>query len=167
MTRRSTTSRWSSTSPRTPGPRRIEALLALEWADHVWLQGKRFGTVGGQAPAGVPCEVTTYRAEVYRPDSRKPEVEYGDKRSRPTSSRRDFTVNAMALRLPEPRSSTVRRRRRPRGAPAADALVALVSFADDPLRMLRVARFVARFGFAPTRELVADRTEHSAIGSRS
>src|SRR5205807_1818291 len=77
---------------------RIEALLA-PMADHVWLQGKRFGTVGAQV-AGVPCEVTTYRAEVYRPDSRKPEVSFGDSIDQDLS-RRDFTINAMALRLPD------------------------------------------------------------------
>ena len=78
-------------------PDRIEQLLA-PIADHVWLQGKRFGTVGAQI-AGVPCEVTTFRSDVYRPDSRKPEVVFGDS-IETDLSRRDFTVNALALGLP-------------------------------------------------------------------
>lgn len=134
-------------------PERIEALLA-PMADHVWLQGKRFGTVGAQV-AGVPCEVTTYRAEVYRPDSRKPEVSFGDSIEQDLS-RRDFTVNAMALRLPDAvlvdpydgaADLAAGRLRTP--------LAPEISFADDPLRMLRAARFVARFGFVPDDELVA------------
>ena len=70
------------------------------WADHVWLQGKRFGTVGCEKD-GVRMEVTTFRAEVYRPESRKPEVVFSDDLETDLS-RRDFTVNAMAIRLPEP-----------------------------------------------------------------
>src|SRR6476620_1326117 len=134
-------------------PEQIEALLA-PMADHVWLQGKRFGTVGAQV-AGVPCEVTTYRADVYRPDSRKPEVSFGDSIEQDLS-RRDFTVNALALRLPDAvlvdpydgaADLAAGRLRTP--------LAPEISFTDDPLRMLRAARFVARFGFAPDPELVA------------
>ena len=69
------------------------------WADAVWLQGKRFGTVG-LSHDGQRFEITTHRAEVYRPDSRKPEVSFGDS-IEVDLSRRDFTVNAMALRLPD------------------------------------------------------------------
>jgi poly(A) polymerase len=134
-------------------PDRIEALLG-PIADHVWLQGKRFGTVGAQV-AGVPCEVTTYRADTYRPDSRKPEVAFGDSIDQDLS-RRDFTVNAMALRLPdallvdpyEGAADLARGRLRTPLSPE-------ISFSDDPLRMLRAARFVARFGFVPDPELVA------------
>src|SRR4051794_33309930 len=134
-------------------PERIEALLA-PMADHVWLQGKRFGTVGAQV-GGVPCEVTTYRAEVYRPDSRKPEVSFGDSIEQDLS-RRDFTVNALAFRLPDavlvdPHDGATDlaagRLRTP--------LSPEISFTDDPLRMLRAARFIARFGFVPDPELVA------------
>ena len=133
-------------------PERIESLLA-PIADHVWLQGKRFGTIGVQVD-GVPCEVTTYRADVYRPESRKPEVEFGDS-IEGDLARRDFTVNAMALRLPDaalvdPFDGAIDlaagRLRTPQSAE--------VSFTDDPLRMLRAARFVARFGFVPAPELV-------------
>jgi poly(A) polymerase len=138
-------------------PERIEALLG-PMADHVWLQGKRFGTVGAQV-GGVPCEVTTYRAEVYRPDSRKPEVSFGDSIDQDLS-RRDFTVNAMALRLPDAvlvdpydgaADLAAGRLRTP--------LSPEVSFTDDPLRMLRAARFVARFGFVPDPALVTAVTE--------
>jgi poly(A) polymerase len=142
-------------------PEQIEALLA-PMADHVWLQGKRFGTVGAQVD-GVPCEVTTYRAEVYRPDSRKPEVSFGDSIDQDLS-RRDFTVNAMALRLPDAvlvdpydgaADLATGRLRTP--------LTPEVSFTDDPLRMLRAARFIARFGFVPDRELV---TAVETLGDR-
>jgi poly(A) polymerase len=133
-------------------PDRIEAVLA-PIAGAVWLQGKRFGTVGALVD-GVPCEVTTYRAEVYRPDSRKPEVSFGDSIEQDLS-RRDFTVNALALRLPDAILVD------PYGGAADLAAGRLrtplspeVSFTDDPLRMLRAARFVARFGFVPDPELV-------------
>lgn len=134
-------------------PDRIEALLR-PIADHVWLQGARFGTIGAQV-GGTPCEVTTFRADVYHPDSRKPEVVYGDDISTDLS-RRDFTINAMALRLPEPElvdpyegavDLAARRLRTP--------LTPAVSFTDDPLRMLRAARFIARFGLEPVPELMA------------
>ncbi len=134
-------------------PDRIEALLA-PIAEFVWLQGQRFGTVGAQV-AGIPCEVTTFRSDVYHADSRKPEVTFGDS-IETDLSRRDFTVNAMALRLPDaelvdPYDGTVDlaagRLRTP--------LSPEISFTDDPLRMMRAARFVARFGFEPVPELVA------------
>ncbi|MCZ7527808.1 MAG: CCA tRNA nucleotidyltransferase [Acidimicrobiia bacterium] len=128
--------------------------LVRGWADHVWLQGQRFGTVGCER-AGVRMEITTFRAEVYRPESRKPEVAYADD-VETDLSRRDFTVNAMALRLPEPllvdpfegaADLAARRLRTP--------LAPEVSFLDDPLRMMRAARFVAAFGLEPEPDLVA------------
>jgi poly(A) polymerase len=79
-------------------PDEIEAILR-GWADAVWTQGKRFGTIGARR-GGQTYEITTHRAEVYRPDSRKPEVAFGDL-VEDDLSRRDFTINAMALRLPE------------------------------------------------------------------
>jgi len=124
------------------------------WADQVWLQGQRFGTVGCRKGDAV-MEITTYRGEVYRPDSRKPEVTYSDDLATDLS-RRDFTVNAMALRLPEPElvdpfdgaGDLARRVLRTPLEPE-------VSFTDDPLRMLRAARFVAAFGLVPKPELIA------------
>jgi poly(A) polymerase len=133
-------------------PDAIEAIVR-EWADHVWLQGRRFGTVGASKD-GQTFEITTFRGEVYRPDSRKPEVSFSDDLETDLS-RRDFTVNAMALALPEPRLVD------PFGGAADLAARVLrtpqapeVSFGDDPLRMLRAARFVAAFGLVPLAEVV-------------
>ena len=123
-------------------PDDIEAVVR-GWADAVWTQGKRFGTIACLRD-GQKYEITTHRAEAYRPDSRKPEVAFGDD-IEDDLSRRDFTVNAMALRLPDlelidPFGGLVdlaeRRLRTP--------LDPDVSFSDDPLRMLRAARFMAQ-----------------------
>jgi poly(A) polymerase len=143
-------------------PDDIEAVLR-GWADAVWTQGKRFGTIaclrGTQK-----YEITTHRAEAYHPDSRKPDVAFGD-RIEDDLARRDFTVNAMALRLPELelidpfgglRDLAERRLRTP--------LDPEVSFADDPLRMLRAARFMAKLDLEPTEELVeAVRAGHDRL----
>ncbi|MGQ0831059.1 MAG: CCA tRNA nucleotidyltransferase [Microthrixaceae bacterium] len=123
------------------------------WADAVWDQGARFGTVGlkkGQAT----FEVTTHRAEAYVPDSRKPQVSFAEE-IEVDLSRRDFTVNAMALRVtgaPDESPELID----PFGGVADLAAGVLrtplapeVSFADDPLRMLRAARFIAGYGLAP------------------
>ena len=90
------------------------------WADAWWEVGIAFGTVGARKGEHV-IEITTYRAEVYRDDSRKPEVTYGDTLEGDLR-RRDFTVNAMAVRLPaatfvDPYGGL----RRPRRRSAADA----------------------------------------------
>jgi poly(A) polymerase len=135
-------------------PTAIEAIVH-GWADAVWTQGKRFGTIGCRA-GGRTYEITTHRAEAYRPDSRKPDVTFGND-VETDLSRRDFTVNAMALALPslelvDPFDGindllVARRLRTP--------LDPEVSFADDPLRMLRAARFAAAFGLVPEPDLVA------------
>jgi poly(A) polymerase len=134
-------------------PDAVEALVR-GWADQVWLQGRRFGTIGCEV-GGTRFEITTFRAEVYRPESRKPEVTYGDD-IETDLSRRDFTVNAMALRLPDPVLID------PFGGAADLAAHRLrtpldpeVSFVDDPLRMLRAARFIAGFSLEPDAPLVA------------
>ena len=133
-------------------PEEIETLVT-GWADAVWTQGKRFGTIGFQK-AGRTYEVTTFRAEAYRPDSRKPDVAFADA-IEVDLGRRDFTVNAMALRLPD--LSLVD----PRGGVADLAehrlrtpLTPEESFGDDPLRMLRAARFIAGYGLTPDPALV-------------
>ena len=128
--------------------------IVRPWADHVWLQGQRFGTVGCERH-GLRMEITTYRGEVYRPESRKPEVSFSDN-IEADLARRDFTVNAMALRLPEPElidphHGAVDLASRVLRTPLAPE----VSFGDDPLRMLRAARFVAGFGLEPVPELLA------------
>jgi poly(A) polymerase len=134
-------------------PEETEAVVR-GWADSVWLQGRRFGTVGA-TKGGRVYEITTHRAETYLPESRKPEVAFGDS-VEVDLSRRDFTVNAMALSLPELElidpygglgDLAARRLRTP--------LDPHVSFGDDPLRMLRAARFVAGLGMVPDEELVA------------
>jgi len=134
-------------------PDEIEVLVG-GWAEAVWLQGKRFGTIGC-LHAGRRFEITTHRAEAYLPDSRKPEVRFGDDIVADLS-RRDFTVNAMALALPELElvdpfdgvGDLAARRLRTPLDPAA-------SFSDDPLRMLRAARFLAGYSLEPTGALVA------------
>ncbi|MDP9067680.1 MAG: CCA tRNA nucleotidyltransferase [Actinomycetota bacterium] len=122
-------------------------------AEAVWLQGFRFGTVGARV-AGVDVEITTFRTERYEPDSRHPEVAY-TREIEIDLSRRDFTVNAMAVRLPEKDAID------PFGG--LDDLKAKVirtpidpneSFADDPLRMLRAFRFAAQLQFAVAPEVL-------------
>jgi poly(A) polymerase len=135
-------------------PDETEKLVA-GWAEAVWLQGKKWGTIGA-LKEGRTFEITTHRAEAYHPDSRKPEVAFGDS-IEVDLSRRDFTVNAMALRL-SPTLELI---------DPYDGLADLaagrlrtpldpeVSFSDDPLRMLRAARFIAGFGLEPDEGLVA------------
>jgi poly(A) polymerase len=121
------------------------------WADKVWEAGIDFGTVGLRKGSTI-CEITTYRSERYLPHSRKPDVDYGTSLEADLS-RRDFTVNAMAARLPslelvDPfgglRDLKDKVLRTP-GLPED-------SFTDDPLRMLRAARLTAQLGFTVTRE---------------
>ena len=138
---------------------RPEQVLRLVegWAEATWETGIVFGTVG-VAKRGFRLEITTYRAEQYRPDSRNPEVRYGDSLV-DDLVRRDFTVNAMAVALPDWKAADAfvdphgglddlaARRLRTPGRPED-------SFADDPLRILRAARFVAQLGFAPAPDVV-------------
>jgi poly(A) polymerase len=126
------------------------------WADAIWTQGERFGTIGAKRGDRV-IEITTHRAEAYNPDSRKPDVSFADAIDADLS-RRDFTVNAMALELTAPTPTLVD----PFGG-AADLVTRTLrtpldpetSFSDDPLRMLRAARFLAGHGLEPVPELVA------------
>ncbi len=133
-------------------PAEIERIVR-GWADDVWTQGARFGTIGCRKDGRI-YEITTHRAEVYVPDSRKPEVTYGDDIEHDLS-RRDFTINALALRLPDMElidpfdglgDLAAGRLRTP--------LDPEISFGDDPLRMLRAARFAARFSLVPDEALV-------------
>ncbi len=126
-------------------PGEIESITA-RWADAQWDMGRAFGTIGLRK-ADQTVEITTYRADAYDGASRKPVVAFGDNLV-DDLVRRDFTVNAMALRLPalefvDPHGGledlAARRLRTP--GPAE------VSFGDDPLRMMRAARFVAQLGF--------------------
>jgi poly(A) polymerase len=120
--------------------------LAKGWADKVWEIGIDFGTVGLLKGSRV-FEITTYRSETYSPHSRKPDVEYGTS-LQADLARRDFTVNAMAVRLPslefaDPFGGLGDLREQVLRTPGTPE----DSFTDDPLRMLRAARFVAQLGF--------------------
>jgi poly(A) polymerase len=122
-------------------PDTIEA-IAERWANSVYLAGREFGTVG-LVKAGQRYEITTFRSEVYRDDSRKPVVSFSDDIDEDLS-RRDFTVNAMALRVP-PSPNDSPEMIDPYGGLADLAAKKLrtptgpeVSFGDDPLRMLRL-----------------------------
>ena len=130
------------------------------WADAVWTQGKRFGTIGCRK-GGREFEITTHRAEAYRPDSRKPDVTFADV-VEADLSRRDFTVNAMALLVPAGGAAVEPELIDPFGGAADLAggrlrtpLSPEESFTDDPLRMLRAARFLAGYGLEPDEALVA------------
>ncbi len=126
-------------------PETTERLLG-GWADATWDMGRSFGTIGARKGEW-QVEITTYRSDAYSADSRKPEVAFGDTLSGDLG-RRDFTVNAMALTLPEQRLEDpfggivdlAHRVLRTPGRPED-------SFDDDPLRMMRAARFAAQLGF--------------------
>ncbi|MGE5765284.1 MAG: CCA tRNA nucleotidyltransferase [Mycobacterium leprae] len=134
-------------------PEQVRELVA-GWADAIWETGIEFGTLG-VAKARFRLEITTYRSESYRRDDRHPEVVYGNSLEGDLA-RRDFTVNAMAVLLPDHvfvdpygglRDLAARVLRSP--GRSED------SFSDDPLRMLRAARFAAQLGFAVAPGVVA------------
>lgn len=124
---------------------RPEAVLKLlkGWAESIWDVGIRFGTVGALKD-GFQIEITTYRAEAYDEESRKPSVEFGETLAEDLV-RRDFTINAMAVRLPEVEFVDLH-------GGIADLGAGLLrtpgrpedSFGDDPLRMMRAARFASQ-----------------------
>ena len=128
-------------------PKDCEKILN-KWADSVWDIGAAFGTVAGKK-GDITVEITTYRSESYELDSRKPNVEFG-KTIEADLSRRDFTINAMALELTtdEPtfidlyngvgdlESKLIKTPGKPED-----------SFSDDPLRMMRAARFMSQLNF--------------------
>ena len=138
-------------------PDEIERLLRT-LTKTIWTVGREFGTIGGQL-GGWQIEITTFRADAYESDSRKPVVAFGDNLTGDLI-RRDFTVNAMALSVPEHRfidlygglDDLTELRLRTPSTPT-------VSFSDDPLRMLRAARFAARLDLVPVPELVKAMTE--------
>ncbi|GAB3133784.1 CCA tRNA nucleotidyltransferase [Microbispora hainanensis] len=134
--------------------------IVKDWADAVWTIGIDFGTVGVRK-GGWLLEITTYRSESYDPASRKPEVMYGDSLEGDLA-RRDFAVNAMAVRLPghefvDPYG----------GLPDLAAKILRTpgrpeqSFDDDPLRMLRAARFAGQLGFTVAPQVVEAMTAMS------
>ena len=133
-------------------PDTTERLLS-GWADAIWGMGREFGTIGARK-GDYQVEITTYRSEKYDPDSRKPNVDFGDTLGGDLG-RRDFTVNAMAVTLP---GNTVED---PFGG-VVDLAHGLLrtpgkpedSFSDDPLRMMRAARFSAQLGFTVAPEVI-------------
>jgi poly(A) polymerase len=144
-----------------------DQILALvkPLSDAHWDIGRAFGTIGARID-GNTVEITTYRTDVYDGETRKPVVEFGDSLEGDLL-RRDFTVNSMALRLPErvlvdPSTGVedlIAGRISTPGAPEQ-------SFGDDPLRMLRAARFTSQLGFAvaePTERAMRDMAEHISI----
>jgi poly(A) polymerase len=146
-------------------PEQTRALVA-PMASAVWDQGARFGTIGCIID-GQPFEITTHRGESYSPDSRKPEVVFSDD-IESDLSRRDFTINAMALdvtssapELIDPFDGLADLRDRVLRTPIDPE----ESFSDDPLRMMRAARFIAGFDLTPVPALLtavhemADRLE--------
>jgi poly(A) polymerase len=136
--------------------------IVRDWADQVWTIGIDFGTVGLRKGNSI-FEVTTYRSDTYDRTSRKPLVSYG-RSLEADLSRRDFTVNAMAARLPgyqlaDPFGGVADLRRgmlRTPGTPED-------SFTDDPLRILRAARFTAQLGFTVVPEVREAMTRLSGL----
>ena len=147
-------------------PDETERLLKT-WSKATWDMGRDFGTIGARAPkeaGGWDVEITTYRSEAYDPDSRKPVVEYGDSLAGDLG-RRDFTVNAMAVRLAGA-EGVARQVEDPYGGVIDLAHGVLrtpgtpeMSFSDDPLRMMRAARFAAQLGFSVDPAVVTAMTE--------
>jgi poly(A) polymerase len=141
-------------------PEQTEQVLA-RWGDAHWDAGRAFGTIGARR-GDVVVEVTTYRTDEYDPASRKPVVAFGDTLEGDLS-RRDFTVNAMALRLPDltfvdPFDGLGDLARSLLRTPVTPEQ----SFDDDPLRMMRAARFASQLGFDPAPEVVAAATAMAA-----
>jgi poly(A) polymerase len=128
-------------------PKDSEKILN-KWADSVWDIGASFGTVAGKKDE-ITVEITTYRSESYDPTSRKPDVEFG-KSIESDLARRDFTVNAMALELTTDEPTFI-----DLFNGVADLQKKIIktpgkpedSFSDDPLRMMRAARFMSQLNF--------------------
>ncbi|WP_372735240.1 CCA tRNA nucleotidyltransferase [Nocardioides sp.] len=133
-------------------PDETERLLKA-WGEATWDMGRDFGTIGARSGPWI-VEVTTYRSEAYDSDSRKPAVAFGDNLEGDLG-RRDFTVNSMAVRVPggqveDPYGGVVDLAQRVLRTPGRPE----DSFSDDPLRMMRAARFAAQLGFDVAPEVV-------------
>ncbi len=139
------------------GPDKVQEIVR-PWADAIWDTGIEYGTIG-VGKAGQRLEITTFRADSYDQVSRNPQVRFGD-RLEDDLLRRDFTINAMAVRITadgpgeflDPLGGLAAVQQRMLDTPAAPS----VSFGDDPLRMLRAARFVSQLEFG-----VADRVREA------
>ncbi|MCE1174989.1 MAG: CCA tRNA nucleotidyltransferase [Propionibacteriales bacterium] len=139
-------------------PDQIEEVVR-RFTHAVWDVGRAFGTIACRITesdgSSWLVEITTFRADAYDPESRKPIVEFGDHLGGDLV-RRDFTVNAMALdvhtgELLDPFG----------GLGDLDAMILRtpsapeISFSDDPLRMMRAARFASQLSFRPAPDVVA------------
>lgn len=138
-------------------PPAIKSILT-GWAEKVYTTGETYGTVAG-VKSGVSVEITTFRHDVYRSGSRHPQVTFSDTIEEDLQ-RRDFTVNALAIKVPEaqmvdPFGGLVDLSRRVLKTPSSPAQ----TFEDDPLRMLRLFRFWASLEFLPAEETLAAVTE--------
>ncbi|WP_123940085.1 MULTISPECIES: CCA tRNA nucleotidyltransferase [unclassified Frondihabitans] len=128
--------------------------IVVPIAEAHWDVGRAFGTIAARIE-GETVEITTYRSDVYDGETRKPEVEFGDTLEGDLI-RRDFTVNSMALRLPErvlvdPSGGVEHLLARTLETPGT----AVDSFRDDPLRMMRAARFTSQLGFTVSPAVLA------------
>lgn len=134
--------------------------IVVPLAEAHWDVGRAFGTIAARID-GETVEITTYRSDVYDGETRKPEVEFGDTLEGDLI-RRDFTVNSMALRLPQrvlvdPAGGVEHLLSRTLATPGA----AVDSFRDDPLRMMRAARFTAQLGFTVSDDVRQAMTERA------
>lgn len=142
----------------TSAPPEVTERILRAWGEATWDMGREFGTIGARRGEAI-VEVTTYRTEEYDPTSRKPTVAFGDTLEGDLS-RRDFRVNAMAVRLPDltfvdPFSGL---------SDLADGVLRTPSspqqsFEDDPLRMMRAARFASTLGLDVAPEVMAAMSE--------
>jgi len=124
------------------------------WAENIWDVGIKFGTVGAKKN-DFSLEITTYRSEVYDPSSRKPEVNFGNSLLEDLT-RRDFTINAIALKLPEfeivdPHNGVNDLINQKLKAPIDPEIL----FSEDPLRMLRAARFISKLDLVVDKNIIA------------
>ena len=124
------------------------------WAENIWDVGIKFGTVGAKKN-DFSLEITTYRSEVYDPSSRKPEVNFGNSLLEDLT-RRDFTINAIALKLPEfeivdPHNGVNDLINQKLKAPIDPEIL----FSEDPLRMLRAARFISKLNLVVDKNIIA------------
>ena len=141
-------------------PAQIQQLVS-GWGEATWDTGIDFGTIG-VAKAGLRLEITTFRSDLYDGDSRNPVVTFGDSLAGDLQ-RRDFAVNAMAVSLPgheftDPFGGLEQLGARILDTPATPEQ----SFRDDPLRMLRAARFVSQLSFVPAPRVITAMTQMAA-----
>jgi len=144
------------------------ASILGDWGEAVWDQGARFGTIGARR-GDIVVEVTTHRSEQYEQTSRKPQVKFSSE-IEDDLARRDFTVNSMAIEFPSWRLvDPFNGREHLEKGVLSTPLGPRTAFSEDPLRMLRAARFTAGYGLAPDEEVeeaITDIAERLAIVSK-